>query len=95
MDLATLTPFAFVLLAFATWRTANMIAREKGPFHSFEKLRARAPLGGLTACIYCVSVWVAVLLLIIYLIAPVLIWPLAISGAALMLRSYTGVGHDV
>ena len=83
------------VLVFASWSLANMISREKGPWNIFERFRAWMPLGGLTACVYCSIRWIAIFLLILHLIAPIVIWALAISGAALMLRSYTGVGHDV
>lgn len=84
-----------LLLALATWRIANMLTSEHGPWHIFGKMRRQVPLGGLTTCIYCMSVWVALILVPIYLFVPIIIWVFAISGAALMLRSYTGAGHDV
>jgi O-antigen/teichoic acid export membrane protein len=97
MGLASLTPFDFIILICATWRLANMLSREHGPFRVFSKMRERFPLGGLTACVYCMSIWCALPLLLIYAWAPVLnilIWVLAISGGALLLRSFTGAGHD-
>lgn len=90
-----LTWFDFLLIALATARLSMMIANEHGPWHVFEWLRAKMPLGGLTACVKCISVWVALFFVLVYLLTPIVIWIFAISGAALMLRSYTGVGHDV
>lgn len=80
-----------LLLALATWRCAFMVAREHGPFQAFERLRARYPLGGLTACVYCLSVWfsAALYLLLLTNAAPV-IYVLAASGAAMLLHRYTG-----
>lgn len=48
-------------------------------------------------CVKCMSVWVAILLLGLYFVAPavarvVVAW-FAISGAALMLASYSGADH--
>lgn len=95
MAFTSLTWFDLVLLAFASWSLANMTAREQGPWRIFERFREAFPLGGLTACIYCTVRWIALFLFVVHLFAPAVTWVLAISGAALMLRSYTGVGHDV
>lgn len=98
MAVTSLTVLDFIILICATWRMASMLSKEHGPFHIFSKFRERFPLGGLTACIYCMSVWCAIPILLIYVLAPaltILIWILAVSGGALLLRSYTGAGHDV
>ena len=80
-----------LLLALATWRCAFMVAREHGPFHVFEKVRARYPLGGLTACTYCLSVWFALAFYALLLtdLAPV-VYVLAVSGGAMLMHRYTG-----
>jgi len=89
----------FLILAIATWRVSHMITREAGPFDVFKRLRERLPLGGLTSCIWCASVWVAAAFVIVYaLIHPValadgLILVPAVSGAALAFASWTGVHH--
>jgi len=83
-----------LVLALATWRVAYMIANEHGPFRVFERLRNALPLGGLTTCLYCLSVWVGLLFYVIN--ATELAWVTqvcAVSGAALMLYRYTGGGH--
>lgn len=95
MVIPALTWLDLLLLALASWSLSHMITREAGPYRLFERFRAHFPLGGLTTCVYCMVRWVAPLLLIIHLFVPVITWALAISGAALMLHSYTGVGHDV
>jgi hypothetical protein len=51
-----------------------------------------------TRCVKCMSVWVALSLFVLLSVIPdagrlIVSW-FAISGAALMLRSYTGVKHD-
>lgn len=82
-----------LVLALATWRISNILVKEDGPFRVFE--RARARLRGRPNCIYCVSVWVAAGLFAIHLLlTPYVAWVFAISGAALMLRAYTGVTYD-
>lgn len=82
-----------LIAALATWYIAHCITTEKGAFNVFEKLRLWLPLGGLTSCIICLSVWIAipVLLLLETPLAPI-VYVCAIAGLALMLRSYTGAG---
>lgn len=95
MAAINLTWFDFVLLFCASYSLAEMISREKGPWDIFTKLRERLPLGGLTSCVKCTVRWIAIGLFIVHLFTPVLSWVLAISGAALLIRSYTGAAHDV
>jgi len=84
-----------LIIALATWRLAYMVTKETGPYRIFERIRQQHPLGGLTTCIYCSSVWAAAGLMAVYALGGAIVvqW-LAIAGAALMLASYTGVGHD-
>ena len=87
-------PFDLLIIVLATWRVSYLVTREDAPFRLAAKLRARFPLGGLTTCIYCVSVWVAAGLYLLWLTpAQVIVTMLAISGGALMLASYSGVHH--
>lgn len=87
----------WLILAVAAWRLSALLVEETGPWALLARLRTVPGLRGLLACIKCTSVWVAAILL-----AGVTLWPpawwiargLAVSGAALMLRTYTGVGYD-
>lgn len=83
-----------IILALATWRLSHMLVTEQCPFSVCVWMRER--IGGALTCIYCTSVWVAVLHLFLwYSVGKPLVIIFAISGFALMLRSYTGVGiHD-
>lgn len=81
-----------LVMALATLRLAYMISVETGPWRMFYWLRTRVPLGGLTACIYCTSVWLALIVGIVYIVQPIIVWPFAVSGAALVVRAYTGFG---
>jgi len=83
-----------LILALAAWRLAYLITRENGPYDVAGRFRSRFPLGGLTSCIYCASVWTALATYLLYMTpAQPLVIVAAISGAALMLASYTGVNH--
>jgi hypothetical protein len=90
----TLSPFDFLILVIATWRLAHLISSESAPFNVMGRFRERFPLGGGSACIKCASVWTAAALLLLWF-TPLnpLVWIAALSGAALMLGSYTGASH--
>lgn len=83
-----------LIISLATWRLAYFISKENAPFDAMKRLRERFPLGGGTACIYCVSVWMAILS---WLVMQTPLYPLvyiaAISGGAMMLWRYTGGEH--
>lgn len=94
----------FLILSLATFRIAYFLVEESGPWHVAEKLRELAglranengwtdPNGGfwaqLLSCIYCTSVWVALLLTLLYLvssgIAFMVALPFAFSTVAILL----------
>ena len=71
-----------VVLALATWRLSHLLVLERGPFGVFEALRQEAEgteFGKMLDCVWCVSVWVAALLL---LIERVWRWPATLLGVA-------------
>lgn len=86
-----LSPLDLLLLTLATWRAAYLVTKESGPFHLAAAFRSRFPLGGLTTCLKCASVWAAALMLLLWLtpLQPV-VYVASISGAAIMLGNYTG-----
>lgn len=57
---------ALIVLGLACWRLANMLVNELGPLDIFDRLRGvanRIPgVDDLFACIYCMSVWTALLM---------------------------------
>ena len=87
--------FDLLLLALACWRISHLISKDFGPWNVLDKLRKAVPLGGLTGCMYCLSVWFSGVLLLVHVYVTT--WPtwiLAVAGCALMLRAYTGAGSD-
>ena len=84
----------FILLAVATWRLSYLLTGETGPFFIVQRLRTLRGLSGVLSCVYCASMWVAMALLAVYQVevARPIVWVLAVSGGALMLRAYSGVG---
>lgn len=86
---------ALLILCLATWRVSYAITTEALPFNIGTRLRNRFPLGGLSTCIFCMSVWVAGAMLVLWTLDGawyLIVYLFAISGGALVLRSYTGVG---
>lgn len=71
----------------ATWRLASLIVYEDGPFEMFTRLRSIKALEGVTSCLWCASVWTGTLVAVGMYVAEPLVWPFALSGAAI------GVGH--
>lgn len=82
-----------LILALAAWRAAYFLVKESGPFAVMDRVRNRWHSGVLT-CAYCASVWTALVMFLLWL-TPLqhVVYVLAISGAALMLASYSGVNH--
>lgn len=92
-----MTPLSLLLIALFCWRTAYFITSESGPFDSATKLRAALPLGGMLTCLRCASVWTALLGFLLWTfggqVGQAIVTVGALSGAALMAASYSGVGH--
>lgn len=86
-----MTPLAFIMVACATLRVTTIMAREDGPFLIFPRIRARFPWVG---CVWCLSVWVGFLMVGVNRVLPWVVWGFAASGAAMLLRSFTGYLHD-
>lgn len=82
----------FLILASAVWYISYALTALEGPLNSFVKLRS-LKLGGLFDCIYCTSVWVGFFAIWLWLGGfESLLYPFALAGWAMMLRSYTGAG---
>lgn len=103
-----LTPLDFVLGALAIWRLSSLLHRERGPFDIFYRLRVLIGvkhsdgmlddvfpdtyLGQMFACIWCLSVNVAILWTAAYAIWPAgCRWaslPLALSALGLLVEKH-------
>ncbi len=86
-----MTPLDFLLIALSSFYVAYAVANTHGPFRVFETLRARVPLGGLTACLVCLSPWAAALFYFL-LTTPAawLVWVMAAAGASVFVWRWTG-----
>lgn len=86
-----------LVLALAAWRLAYLLVREDAPWRVFARLRTRFPLGGLLDCVYCASIWTAAGMMLLWNIGgvgQVFVVVLAISGAGLMLATFSGVAYQ-
>src|SRR5512147_1532763 len=80
-------PFDLLILALAAWEASYLVVFTTGPFRLFERFRVAFPLGGLTTCIYCTSVWMAAIAYALMLTPLVpLVYVGAVAGGAMMLH---------
>lgn len=92
----------YLILALATWRISSLLVEESGPWQIFARLRARvgvrydenlqrtadSMIGELFSCIWCMSVWIGLLIAFCYQTWPhQAVWglmPLALSASAIV-----------
>lgn len=104
-----MTAIELSILALATWRISSLLTYERGPFHIFEWARTLVGirhndkgrpevipdtfLGELLSCIWCLSPYVALVLVILYYsLGSVTAWaclPLALSTGAIVINRFT------
>ena len=78
---------SLLILALATWRVSYALTSEAMPFNIGGWIRTYLNIGGILSCLYCVSVWVAIAMLITWY-SPVypLVYVLAISALAIAVQ---------
>lgn len=96
-------PHHFLIMGLAVWRTANMLVYDEGPGDIFGKLRKimvreqdQDKPGSLSQgyqCVYCVSVWLALVVFMGYALYPFVTLyiciPLALAGFSALLQQFT------
>jgi hypothetical protein len=89
--------FWILVLGFANWRTASILAYEDGPFNVFEKLRhVRVKvLRDLFGCFWCVSVWSGIVFALVAFVSfdiqIIMILPLALALSTFAIMLQTGL----
>lgn len=100
-----MTWLEFGLIGLATWRLSHLLVYEVGPFGILVRLRemtgivhddaghhqswpSYAPL----VCIWCTSLWVAPVLLLVWAYLPGLVYILALSGLACLIEDLRNDG---
>jgi|SRR5580765_311446 len=92
INLSTITPAAvmnFLSMVLATWQLSEIVAKHRGPFDIFARLRERQARAiqrsrrpnrvGLLSCPFCVAPWAGALTLMLWHFIPWLNWPLALA----------------
>lgn len=79
-----------VALGLSTFYLAFSLARTHGPFNAFKAFRDRWPIGGLVTCVYCLSVWVALIMWALLQVYPPAVYIIAAAGASSAFYRYTG-----
>lgn len=92
-----MSPLDFVLFGLATWRVSHILLRENGPFRVFRNLREALGVRyydedgheiaefkyEITTCIWCLSVWVAGALAVLWSFLPLAtFWICAVFAAS-------------
>jgi len=86
-----------LLCALATWRISVLLVEEQGPWDIMRRLRERfgvthdpdgKPIswpcgmpGALFGCVWCISVWLTVPVVVAWYICPVVVFAVAVMGA--------------
>jgi len=85
-----------LVLALATWRLSSLFARESGPGDMFGNLRDKAPEGikdGLE-CMWCNSVWVGMLVGLLYFVGVHwILLPFALSALTIMVEALCAIAE--
>ena len=85
-----MNPLDVLLVALAAFYAANAITSTKGPWGCFSWLREHVPLGGLTTCFICATLWCAAAFYALNLFAQPVTMVFAAGGASVLLWRYTG-----
>jgi len=96
----------FAIMALATWRVAFLLVYEGGPFGAIRHVRQWLGIdhasdgqpipyegggfGGLFACIWCMSFWQAIMVLVIWVYAPYVVVGMALWAMASLIDWWLG-----
>lgn len=72
----------------ATWRVTSLLVKEPGPYRVFARLREHHrdnEIGKALECVWCTSVWVAIVIVLLDRYYPTLIDMLASSTGAILI----------
>lgn len=95
-----------IILSLAVWQISNLLIDEAGPYSILERFRARIGIGynaqgfpyaenelaELFSCHFCLSIWIGILIAILYFFYPSLAYwlclPFALSTLSLMVDKW-------
>jgi hypothetical protein len=78
-------------LILATWRLTSLLVQERGPDAVFERIRDHyrgTEVGMALSCVWCTSLWVAIVIVLLDRICPVAVDILAVSTGAIAVDKY-------
>lgn len=87
-------PLDLLITMLAAFYWSFAVSSTHGPFNIFDDIRKHAPLGGLTGCLVCLSIWFA--LLFFWLLSTPLMWITwvsAMAGGSVFIWRWTGADH--
>lgn len=100
----------YLILALATWRISSLLVGEMGPGNVFEKMRywlgvrydadknrhGSNMVAEVFTCVWCLSIWVGVIIAVAFLLIPNtttwLAMPFALSAAAIVVDKVANNG---
>lgn len=95
-----------LILTLACWRLSSLLVNENGPYEAFEQLRywlgvrineqsesyGNNIVGELFSCIWCLSFWIGLILMIAYVFYPTQMilacLPFALSAGAILVNKW-------
>lgn len=92
--------FDIGLMVLATWRLTSIINRERIA-QPIRKLFGESEdsvglvsypatfFGYLISCFMCLSIWISLIVIGIWLVCPYILWPFALSAGALLVEKYS------
>lgn len=97
---------SYLIMALATWRLTSLFVNEAGPFNMFKWLREKTGIthhddgeianiperfwAKLLSCVWCLSIWMAIIVYFIYQYCEIIVIILAISCATIVIDKIRG-----
>lgn len=89
-----------LLLILATWRVTYLLSTEAAPFELAARFRhligvrynegskpyATNELAKMVLCPFCLSVWIAPLMILAWMYAPIVVWIAALSAGSIVVH---------
>lgn len=88
-----MTPLDALIVGFAAFYAAYVVARTAGPGDVFKWLRARRYVGTAASCFYCAALYAGALAYALLIVWPPAAYALAAAGFAAFVYRYTGADH--
>lgn len=98
--MSTIDAPTLAIYILAVWRVSSLLVEELGPWQIFDRIRKlsiRLRLDGAFSCVWCMSVWVAALMVVAHVLAPLAAFYgasiLALSAGAIVIQEIVNHGE--